>query len=101
MIEIVSDDVFDREPTAILEAFLLFEKTPGVKGLSARTLRALYNARKLMNQKWRRDPVNRQLFIEILKQAARRHACDAAVEPDQCAGTLPAQLPAHRRPDAA
>ncbi len=68
MIEIVSDDLFEREPTAILEAFLLFEKVPGVKGLSARTLRALYNARKLMNQKWRRDPINRQLFIEILKQ---------------------------------
>jgi [protein-PII] uridylyltransferase len=68
MIEIASDDVFERTPTAILEAFLLYEKTPGTKGLSARTLRALYNAREIMDTRWRRDPENRQLFIEILKQ---------------------------------
>ena len=68
MIEIGSDDVFERSPNAILEAFLLFEATPGIKGLSARTLRALYNARDIMNQHWRRNPENRRLFMEILKQ---------------------------------
>ncbi|WP_042298674.1 [protein-PII] uridylyltransferase [Paraburkholderia kururiensis] len=67
MLEIASDDVFQREPHAILEAFLLYEKTPGVKGLSARTLRALYNAREAMDLHWRRDPENRRLFMEILK----------------------------------
>ena len=70
MIEITSDDVFEREPHAILEAFLLYEKVPGVKGLSARTLRALYNARDRMDQHWRRDPENRRLFMEILQQPA-------------------------------
>ncbi|WP_207000964.1 [protein-PII] uridylyltransferase [Trinickia mobilis] len=68
MIEIGSDDVFERSPNAILEAFLLYEATPGIKGLSARTLRALYNARDIMNLHWRRDPENRRLFMEILKQ---------------------------------
>jgi [protein-PII] uridylyltransferase len=68
MLEIAADDVFEREPNAILEAFLLYEETPGVKGLSARTLRALYNARDAMDQRWRRDPENRRLFMEILKQ---------------------------------
>ncbi len=68
MIEIGSDDVFMRSPNAILEAFLLFEATPGIKGLSARTLRALYNARDCMNPCWRHDPENRRLFMEILKQ---------------------------------
>ncbi|CAG4886654.1 [protein-PII] uridylyltransferase [Paraburkholderia gardini] len=68
MLEIATDDVFERKPNAILEAFLLYEKTPGVKGLSARTLRALYNAREMMDQHWRRDPENRRLFLDILKQ---------------------------------
>jgi [protein-PII] uridylyltransferase len=68
MIEITSDDVFERTPTAILEAFLLYEQTPGTKGLSARTLRALYNAREIMDARWRRDPENRRQFMEILKQ---------------------------------
>ncbi len=70
MIEIVRDDEFEREPHAILEAFLLYEQTPGVKGLSARTLRALYNARDTMDQHWRRDPENRRLFMAILMQPA-------------------------------
>jgi [protein-PII] uridylyltransferase len=68
MLEIARDDVFEREPNAILEAFLLYEQTRGVKGLSARTLRAIYNARDLMDQHWRRDPENRRLFMEILQQ---------------------------------
>jgi [protein-PII] uridylyltransferase len=68
MLEIVDDDVFQRAPNAILEAFLLYEQVRGVKGLSARTLRALYHAREIMDRNWRRDPQNRRLFMEILKQ---------------------------------
>jgi [protein-PII] uridylyltransferase len=68
MLEIADDDVFARAPSAILEAFLLYEQVRGVKGLSARTLRALYNARDIMDRDWRRDPQNRRQFLEILKQ---------------------------------
>ena len=49
MIEVASDDLYLKQPQAILETFLLYQTTPGVKGLSARTLRALYNARKVMD----------------------------------------------------
>ncbi|WJF89214.1 [protein-PII] uridylyltransferase [Paraburkholderia bonniea] len=68
MLEITRDDVFQREPNAILEAFLLYEQTPGIKGLSARTLRALYNARDVMDLQWRRAAENRRLFLSILQQ---------------------------------
>jgi [protein-PII] uridylyltransferase len=40
----------------------------GTKGLSARTLRALYNARSLMDARFRADPVNRATFRAILKE---------------------------------
>ena len=39
----------------------------GRKGLSARTLRALYNARDLMDAEFRHDPANRATFMQILK----------------------------------
>ena len=68
MLEVVSDDVYLREPHAILETFLLYESSIGIKGLSARTLRALYNARCVMNAKFRSDPVNRATFLRILQQ---------------------------------
>ncbi|MES2956947.1 MAG: [protein-PII] uridylyltransferase [Pseudomonadota bacterium] len=68
MLEVASDDLYEREPHAILETFLLYQQVVGVKGLSARTLRALYNARHLMDAAFRNDPVNRARFLEILQQ---------------------------------
>jgi [protein-PII] uridylyltransferase len=68
MIEVASDDLYVREPHAILETFLLYESTVGIKGLSARTLRALYNARGVMTAKFRSDPVNRNTFRQVLQQ---------------------------------
>jgi [protein-PII] uridylyltransferase len=68
MLEVASDDLYVRQPHAILETFLLYESTVGIKGLSARTLRALYNARGVMTAKFRGDPVNRRTFLQILQQ---------------------------------
>ena len=68
MIEVVRDDLYLENPHAILETFLLYQTTPGVKGLSARTLRALYHARKVMDAKFRNDPVNHATFRAMLMQ---------------------------------
>jgi [protein-PII] uridylyltransferase len=68
LIEVASDDLYKRDPHAILETFLLYQQVEGLKGLSTRTLRALYNARNAMDAAFRRDPVNRALFLQILQQ---------------------------------
>jgi [protein-PII] uridylyltransferase len=68
MLDVVRDDLYVDNPHAILETFLVFAQTPGLQGLSARTLRALYNARNVMDAGFRRDPINRELFMEILRQ---------------------------------
>ena len=68
LIEVASDDLYERDPHAILETFLLYQTTVGLKDLSARTLRALYNARGVMDANFRRDPVNRANFMRILQQ---------------------------------
>ncbi|MCI1191935.1 [protein-PII] uridylyltransferase [Calidifontimicrobium sp. SYSU G02091] len=67
MLEVASDDLYRRDPHAILQTFHVFQRTPGIKGLSARTLRALYNAREQMGASFRRDPVNRRTFMQILQ----------------------------------
>ncbi|MCW8175225.1 [protein-PII] uridylyltransferase [Verminephrobacter aporrectodeae] len=67
-IEVAGDDLYTRDPHAILETFLLYQTTPGLGDLSARTLRALYNARSVMDSAFRRDPVNRSAFMRILQQ---------------------------------
>jgi [protein-PII] uridylyltransferase len=68
LLEVTSDDLYLNEPHAILETFLIFQTHTGLKGLSARTLRALYNARGVMDGKFRNDPVNHQTFMRILMQ---------------------------------
>ena len=97
MLEVASDDLYEREPHAILETFLLYQQTPGIKGLSARTLRALYNAREVMDGAFRSDPVNRALFMQILQQPEGPDARLPADEPDLGAGALPVGVPPHRR----
>jgi [protein-PII] uridylyltransferase len=68
MIEVLNDDVYTLHPHAILQTFLLYQTTPGLKGLSARTLRALFNARHVMDTAYRNDPVNHATFMQILQQ---------------------------------
>ena len=68
MLEVAHDRLYVEQPHAILRTFLVYQQTPGVKGLSARTLRALYNARELMGAAFRSDPVNRALFLQILQE---------------------------------
>jgi [protein-PII] uridylyltransferase len=68
MLEVARDDLYLEQPHAILETFLIHQQTPGIKGLSARTLRALYNARNVMDSGFRHDPANRALFMQILQQ---------------------------------
>ncbi len=68
MLEVASDDLYERDPHAILDTFVTYQNAVGIKGLSARTLRALYNARELMDAKFRADPENRRLFMAILQQ---------------------------------
>lgn len=69
MLEVASDDLYQRDPHAILRTFLVYQQTVGIKGLSARTLRALYNARELMDGDFRKDPENRRTFMEIMRES--------------------------------
>ena len=67
LVEVASDDLYQRDPQAILQTFLTYQRSPGLRDLSARTLRALYNARNCMDSQFRQDPVNRATFMEILQ----------------------------------
>lgn len=68
VLDITDPQLYQKHPEQILRTFLVFAQTNNVKSLSATIFRALYNARTKMDSKWRSDPINRALFIEILKQ---------------------------------
>ncbi len=59
-------DLFQREPGAIFEAFYLLQLHPELQGMNSDLLRALWHARGRINHEFRRDPLNRKRFIDIM-----------------------------------
>jgi len=67
LIDIAEDNTFEVTPYAMLEVFLLIAQHSELKGMTARTLRALWHARFKIDSKFRRDPANRALFLQIIQ----------------------------------
>ncbi|MDE2598030.1 MAG: [protein-PII] uridylyltransferase [Rhodocyclaceae bacterium] len=59
--------IFEREPGSLLRIFRHLQDYPEIKGITARTLEALWLNRRRIDAKFRRDPANRALFMEIFK----------------------------------
>jgi [protein-PII] uridylyltransferase len=68
LLHVRREDTFRHEPTAILESFLLMMQHQELRGMTARTLRALYRARFSIDSAFRRNPIARLLFLHILQQ---------------------------------
>ncbi|HEX2199439.1 MAG TPA: [protein-PII] uridylyltransferase, partial [Burkholderiales bacterium] len=68
LLETADEKLFERQPSAILESFLLMMQHHELRGMTAPTLRALWRARRQVNTRFRRDPLARLLFLHILQQ---------------------------------
>ena len=68
LLEARDEELFEREPSAILESYLLLARHPQLSGFSAETLRALWRARYRIDAKFRRDEHNHELFMSLLRQ---------------------------------
>ena len=68
LLEARAPELFEREPHAIFESFLLLQRHSELKGMGAPTLRALWRARSGIDAAFRRDPGNCAQFLEILQQ---------------------------------
>lgn len=68
LLDVVDEDLFNRNTALLLGAFLVMQKHPELQGMSARTLRALWHARTLIDEAFRQDPANRACFLELLQQ---------------------------------
>ena len=65
-LEVRSPTVFEDYPPAILEAFVLMAQNDNIIGPRAPTTRLLREARHLIDDKFRQDPRNRKLFLQII-----------------------------------
>ncbi|MDY0047108.1 MAG: [protein-PII] uridylyltransferase [Thauera propionica] len=68
LLDLRQEDIFERYPSALLECFLLLQQRSELKGMTARTLRALWINRNRINAAFRANPEHRALFLQILQQ---------------------------------
>jgi [protein-PII] uridylyltransferase len=66
-IESVDDNVFDHEPSALLEIFLLLAQNPDLKGVNAHTIALIKQRLWLIDEEFRQNPRHHRLFLEILR----------------------------------
>ncbi|SFA73892.1 [protein-PII] uridylyltransferase [Azotobacter beijerinckii] len=72
-LEVTRETVFEEAPSALLEIFVLLARHPAIKGVRADTIRLLRDHRYLIDDAFRRDPHNTDLFIELFKSGQGIH----------------------------
>jgi [protein-PII] uridylyltransferase len=68
-LEAVSDEVFPRHPSALLELFALLQQHPDIRGVRASTMRAVARNLWLIDEEFRQNPRHHRLFLEILRSS--------------------------------
>ncbi len=66
-IEVINDDVFRKSPSALLEIFVILGNTPSIKGVRTNTIRLINEYRVLIDESFRQDPRNKELFLALFK----------------------------------
>ncbi|EQD56096.1 protein-P-II uridylyltransferase, partial [mine drainage metagenome] len=66
-LEAVSDTVFARAPSALLELFVLLQQHPDIDGVRASTMRAVARSLWLIDEEFRQNPRHHRLFLEIVR----------------------------------
>ncbi|QCU90197.1 [protein-PII] uridylyltransferase [Thiomicrorhabdus sediminis] len=86
--------VFEKNPTALLEAFIILESLPELQGLRSNAIRSIRDHLHLINDSFRNDPINKALFLEIFRQPS---GVNAAVKRMHGYGVLGAYLPVFKK----
>ena len=65
-IEVIHSKVFEENPSALLEIFVLAAKKKQIVGIRASTIRLIRENRALIDENFRRNPLNCRLFMSLL-----------------------------------
>ncbi|MGZ4998799.1 MAG: [protein-PII] uridylyltransferase [Methylomonas sp.] len=67
-LEATNKDIFEQQPLALLEIFLLLQQSPSLKGIRASTVRLIRKNVHRIDKDFRADKRANRLFMEILRQ---------------------------------
>jgi len=88
-LEVTGDDVFQRDPVALIEIFNILQTHPKIVGIRASTIRLIREHCHLIDGKVRGNPRARHLFIAIMRYPGVTYAMQRMNE----YGVLAAYLP--------
>ena len=66
-LQTIDENTFQREPSALLELFLLLQDNPELRGVSAYTVGSVKRHLHLIDDEFRQNPRNHRLFLSILR----------------------------------
>ncbi len=66
-LQTADDQVFQRNPSALLEMFHLLQQHPEIRGVSAFTIGLVKRNLYLIDEEFRQNPRNHRLFLDILR----------------------------------
>jgi [protein-PII] uridylyltransferase len=66
-LEVTDENIFQRYPSALIEAFVLLGQNAEIKGIRASTVRLMIQNRKVIDGAFRQDSRNTSLFMELLR----------------------------------
>ena len=66
-LQTANDQVFQRNPSALLEMFHLLQQHPDIRGVSALTIGLVKRNLHLIDEEFRQNPRNHRLFLDILR----------------------------------
>ena len=70
-LDTTSEDVFIKQPSALLELFVIMGENENIKDIRASTIRQIRLHRNLINDQFRADPLNRDMFMRLLRAPYR------------------------------
>ena len=68
LLDLADETLFETRPSAMLDAFLMLQRHPELRGMTARTLRALWRSRHRIDAAFRHDRANRARFVAIFRE---------------------------------
>ena len=67
-LEVTSEEVFARQPAAMLEMFQLLCQDGSLKGVRAETIRSLQQHLWMIDEEFRQNPRHHRIFIDLLRE---------------------------------
>ncbi|HEY8220274.1 MAG TPA: [protein-PII] uridylyltransferase [Methylobacter sp.] len=67
-LEAIDDSLFERQPLALLELFLVLQQNSSIKGVRATTIRLIRKSLHLIDDTFRKNKDANRLFMEVFRQ---------------------------------